>query len=82
MWCLCCCEECVSLSRCDLPYPTHSSLILCPTEAEDFEEKLKELEDVCNPVIQALYQKHGGPSGGADGSGFDEDEDIGSHDEL
>ncbi|XP_051226313.1 heat shock 70 kDa protein BIP5 [Lolium perenne] len=39
-------------------------------EKEDFVEKLKELEDVCNPVFAAAYEKSGG--------GQDEDD----HDEL
>ncbi|XP_047061598.1 heat shock 70 kDa protein BIP5-like [Lolium rigidum] len=39
-------------------------------EKEDFVEKLKELEDVCNPVFAAAYEKSGGPQ--------DEDD----HDEL
>ncbi|KAM0919608.1 hypothetical protein ACQ4PT_008081 [Festuca glaucescens] len=39
-------------------------------EKEDYVEKLKELEDVCNPVFAAAYEKSGG--------GHDEDD----HDEL
>jgi heat shock protein 5 len=42
---------------------------------EDYEEKLKELEGVCNPVISAVYQR---PSGGAPEDSNDEDD----HDEL
>lgn len=49
---------------------------LC-AEAEENKDKLKEIEDVCNPIISKLYQK----SGGEGGSG-DEDEDMGGHDEL
>ncbi|KAF2298028.1 hypothetical protein GH714_007181 [Hevea brasiliensis] len=45
-------------------------------EKEDYEEKLKEVEAVCNPIITAVYQRSGGPPGG--GSAEDED----SHDEL
>ncbi|KAK8603513.1 hypothetical protein V6N13_095991 [Hibiscus sabdariffa] len=46
-------------------------------EKEDYEEKLKEVEAVCNPIITAVYQRSGGaPGGGA----TEEDED--SHDEL
>jgi heat shock protein 5 len=44
-------------------------------EKEDFEEKLKEVEAVCNPIITEVYQKSGGP-----GAASDEDED--EHDEL
>jgi heat shock protein 5 len=43
-------------------------------DKEDFEEKLKELEDVCSPVISAVYQR----SGGAPADTHDEDD----HDEL
>ena len=43
-------------------------------EKEDFEEKLKELEDKCGPIVSKAYQAAGG-----DGS---DDEDLGDHDEL
>ncbi|XP_073117113.1 luminal-binding protein 3-like [Elaeis guineensis] len=29
-------------------------------EKEDFDEKLKELEQVCNPIIKKVYDKSGG----------------------
>ncbi|CAH9124910.1 unnamed protein product [Cuscuta epithymum] len=46
-------------------------------EKEDYDEKLKEVEAVCNPIISAVYGRSGGgPSGGAS-----EDDDD-SHDEL
>ncbi|GFZ16378.1 heat shock protein 70 (Hsp 70) family protein [Actinidia rufa] len=45
-------------------------------EKEDYEEKLKEVEAVCNPIITAVYQR----SGGAPGAGSEEEDD--SHDEL
>ncbi|KAG9146941.1 hypothetical protein Leryth_005214 [Lithospermum erythrorhizon] len=48
-------------------------------EKEDYDEKLKEVEAVCNPIISAVYQRSGGaPEGGADGAADDDD----SHDEL
>jgi heat shock protein 5 len=47
------------------------------SEQEDYEEKLKEVEDVCNPIISAAYQAAGG--GPSDGPGSDDLED---HDEL
>lgn len=47
-------------------------------EKDDFEEKLKEVEAVCSPIIKKVYEKTGGPSGG-DG-GDDEEED--SNEEL
>lgn len=46
-------------------------------EKEDYEEKLKEVEGVCNPIISAVYQRSGGaPGGGAESSEEDD------HDEL
>ncbi|XP_042508489.1 luminal-binding protein 5-like [Macadamia integrifolia] len=39
-------------------------------EKDDFEDKLKEVEAVCNPVIKQVYDKSGGSSSGSD----DEDE--------
>ncbi|GFZ01502.1 heat shock protein 70 (Hsp 70) family protein [Actinidia rufa] len=45
-------------------------------EKEEYEEKLKEVEAVCNPIITAVYQR----SGGAPGAGSEEEDD--SHDEL
>lgn len=45
-------------------------------EKEDYDEKLKEVEAVCNPIVTKVYQQSGGPTAG----GEDEDED--SHEEL
>ncbi|KAG6474146.1 hypothetical protein ZIOFF_068070 [Zingiber officinale] len=45
-------------------------------EKEDYEEKLKEVESVCNPIISAVYQRSGGAPGG------DAEDDDDSHDEL
>ncbi|KAL3689448.1 hypothetical protein R1sor_015757 [Riccia sorocarpa] len=45
-------------------------------DKEDFEEKLKEVEAVCNPIITEVYQR----SGGATSGGVDDDED--GHEEL
>ncbi|KAJ6393479.1 hypothetical protein OIU77_022851 [Salix suchowensis] len=47
-------------------------------EKEDYEEKLKEVEAVCNPIITAVYQR----SGGAPGGGSAEDAEDDSNDEL
>ncbi|XP_004971898.2 heat shock 70 kDa protein BIP4 [Setaria italica] len=44
-------------------------------DKEDYEEKLKELEDVCNPVFSAVYQRSSG--GASEGNNDDDD-----HDEL
>ncbi|KAL2550806.1 Mediator of RNA polymerase II transcription subunit 37f [Forsythia ovata] len=46
-------------------------------EKEDYEEKLKEVESVCNPIITAVYQRSGGAPGDKS-----EDDDDDSHDEL
>ncbi len=48
-----------------------------PTEAEEYTERLKEVEGVCSPIIAQLYQR----AGGAGGDG-DDGEDLGDHDEL
>nr|CAD1840843.1 unnamed protein product [Ananas comosus var. bracteatus] len=50
-------------------------------EKEDYEEKLKEVEAVCNPIISAVYQRSGGAPGGTAGDDDDDDSDD-SHDEL
>lgn len=47
-------------------------------EKEDYDEKLKEVEAVCNPIIAAVYQRSGGAPGGGSDGGDDDD----SHDEL
>ncbi|CAM0883741.1 unnamed protein product [Alopecurus aequalis] len=44
------------------------------TEKDDYVEKLRELEDVCNPVFAAAYDKSGG--------GQDDSADEDDHDEL
>merc|ERR1712216_502546 len=50
-------------------------------EKEDFEEKLKEVQDVCSPIISKVYQESGvAPGGGF--SGGDDDDDLDGHDEL
>ncbi|KAG2680774.1 hypothetical protein I3843_11G114100 [Carya illinoinensis] len=46
-------------------------------EKEDYDEKLKEVEAICNPIITAVYQRSGGAPGGGSG-----EEDEESHDEL
>jgi heat shock protein 5 len=43
-------------------------------EEDDYAEKLKEVEDVCSPIISEVYQKAGGAP--------DDDEDLSDHDEL
>lgn len=46
-------------------------------EKEEYEEKLKEVEAVCNPIITAVYQRSGGAAGASA-----EDGDADDHDEL
>ncbi|KVH91786.1 Heat shock protein 70, conserved site-containing protein [Cynara cardunculus var. scolymus] len=48
-------------------------------EKEEYDEKLKEVEAVCNPIITAVYQRSGGAPGG---SGGESPEDEDEHDEL
>lgn len=43
-------------------------------EKEDYDEKLKEVEAVCNPIITAVYQRSGGAPGGESGDDDDHDE--------
>lgn len=45
-------------------------------EEEEYKDKLKEVEDVCNPVVSAAYAAAGGAPGA------DDDDDLGDHDEL
>ncbi|KAE9447818.1 hypothetical protein C3L33_20294, partial [Rhododendron williamsianum] len=40
-------------------------------EADEFEDKMKELESVCNPIIAKMYQEGGGMGG--DMGGMDDD---------
>lgn len=47
-------------------------------ETEDYQEKLKEVEAVCNPIITSVYQRSGSAPGGS--SAEEEDEDF--HEEL
>ena len=43
-------------------------------DKDDFEEHLKTLQAICDPIISKVYQKHGGQAGQ---SGDDEDhEDL------
>lgn len=45
-------------------------------EKDDFEDKLKELQSVCDPIIQKVYQAAGGQGGAADSSDEEFDEDL------
>eukprot|EP00163_Fabomonas_tropica_P021279 TRINITY_DN372_c0_g1_i1.p2 TRINITY_DN372_c0_g1~~TRINITY_DN372_c0_g1_i1.p2 ORF type:complete len:639 (-),score=281.52 TRINITY_DN372_c0_g1_i1:153-2069(-) len=48
--------------------------------AEEYAEQKTEIEGICNPIIQKLYQGAGGP--GAEGGDAGDDEDAEDHDEL
>merc|ERR1719453_1420727 len=47
-------------------------------EKEEYEEKLKEIEGICNPIVSKVYQQGGG---GAEG-GEEAEEEEEDHDEL
>merc|ERR1712083_970941 len=49
-------------------------------EKEDFEEELKEVQEVCSPIISKVYRESGGAPGGGDD--FGGDDDLDGHDEL
>merc|ERR1712060_548134 len=53
---------------------------LSDAEKEDFEEKLKDVQDVCSPIISKVYRESGGAPGG--GGDFGGDDDLDGHDEL
>jgi len=48
---------------------------------EELDEKKKELEGVCNPIISKVYKETGGKDGAGGAAGGDDDESS-SHDEL
>ncbi|KAJ8902837.1 hypothetical protein NDN08_006157 [Rhodosorus marinus] len=48
-------------------------------DTEDFENKLKDVQDVCNPIIAKVY----GEQGGAPGGEYGQEDDLGDdHDDL
>ena len=47
-------------------------------EKEEYEEKLKEVQDIAQPIVSKIYAE----SGGAPGGGGEDEEDLGAHDEL
>jgi len=49
-------------------------------EKEDFDEKLKEVQEICSPIISKVYRESGGAPGG--GGDFGADDDLDGHDEL
>ena len=73
---------CTEISDCSELLPStseHRILTLpfyTPPQVEEYEHKLKSLEDLCNPIITRMYQGAGGggaggppPSGGGEGGG-------------
>ncbi len=44
-------------------------------DPDEYKEKLKDVEDIVNPIVAKLYQ-------GAGGEGAGSDDDLGDHDEL
>ncbi|RCV41244.1 hypothetical protein SETIT_9G120300v2 [Setaria italica] len=42
-------------------------------EKDDFEEKLREVEEVCGPIIKQVYEKSGGGAGGSAGAADEDD---------
>jgi len=53
-------------------------------DAEEYEEKQKELEGIANPIMQKVYAEGGGGGGGDDDfeDDFEDEEDDFDHDEL
>merc|ERR1712166_832793 len=52
-------------------------------DKEELDEKLKELEGVCSPIVSKIYQESGGEGGGDDDDEFGgDDDDLGDDDEL
>jgi len=51
-------------------------------EAEEYKEKLTELEGKCNPIVQKLYAESGAAEGGDDDDFGGDDDDLGDHDDL
>ncbi|KAJ4795673.1 heat shock protein 70 [Rhynchospora pubera] len=45
-------------------------------EKEDYEDKLKEVEAVCNPIMSSVYQTSRGAPGGAESSEDDADDEL------
>ncbi|KAJ4806168.1 Heat shock protein 70 [Rhynchospora pubera] len=45
-------------------------------EKEDYEDKLKEVEAVCNPIMSSVFQRSGGAPGGAESSDDDGDDEL------
>lgn len=51
-------------------------------DKEELDEKLKEVEGVCNPIVSKIYQESGGDDDDDDEFGDDDDLDDDDHDEL
>ena len=52
-------------------------------DKDEFAEKLKEVEAICNPIVSKVYAAEGGGAGAGGGAGgAGGEEDLGDHDEL
>jgi uncharacterized membrane protein len=63
--------ECVSCFQVKIKRGIFSDTLypfLC-LQVEEYEHKLKQLEDICNPIITRMYQGGGGGGGAAPGGG-------------
>ena len=45
-------------------------------EKDDFEEKLKELQGTCDPIIKKVYEAQGGQGGAGGAEGGEEEEEF------
>jgi hypothetical protein len=46
------------------------------SDKDDFESHLKQLQGICDPIISAVYKKHGGSQGGSEGYEDEDHEDL------
>jgi len=45
-------------------------------EKDDYESHLKTLQGICDPIISAVYKKHGGQGAGGEGYEDEDHEDL------
>merc|ERR1712130_47614 len=51
-------------------------------EKDEYAEKLKEIEGICNPILKEFYQQNPGAGGGAPGGEDDDDDYYTDHEDL